>query len=63
MSKTKDKLEMCFSEIENIDGGNRLVREIWLGPKSKILNADLELFLKQNGYSDVAIKRSGTSYR
>ena len=56
-------LNLDFSEIENIDGGNRLVREIWLGPKSKILNADLELFLKQNGYSDVAIKRSGTSYR
>ena len=56
-------LNLDFSEIENIEGGNSLVREIWLGPKSKISNADLELFLKQNGYFDVQIKRSRTSYR
>lgn len=56
-------LKLPFSEMESEDSSERVVKELWLGPKSRISNADIELFLAQNGYSGVKILRSETSYR
>lgn len=47
-----------FSEI-----GAGFVKEIWIGPKSKIVKKDLELLLAQLNYQDVRILFSETSYR
>lgn len=39
------------------------VCEIWLGPKNKVREADLKLFLSRNGYDDVKIGHSKITYR
>lgn len=56
-------LELPFFEMEKEDDSERVVQELWLGPKSRISKADIELFLAQNGYSGVKIHRSETSHR
>lgn len=47
-----------FSEI-----GNDVVKEIWIGPKSKITQKDMKLYLSQHGYQNIEILFSETSYR
>jgi len=50
----------------SFDGFEReFVKEIWLGPKNRISEDDLAVFLKQLGYGDTAdiIHKSETSYR
>lgn len=49
---------LSFDEFESMP-----VTEIWTGPKSKISDADLKLFLTQMGYPSVKIKHSSISYR
>ncbi|TFH89287.1 DUF2971 domain-containing protein [Vibrio ouci] len=39
------------------------VTSITLGPKSKCSEAELELFLKSNGYENVVVRNSSASYR
>jgi len=56
-------LRMPFSELEKENSSENVIKELWLGPKSKITKADLELFLAQNGYFDIKIFCSKTSYR
>ena len=56
-------LGVHFSELEDGDDPEKVVKELWLGPKSKVSKTDLRLFLAQNGYSDVVIHSSNTTYR
>lgn len=49
---------VSFDEFESMP-----VTEIWTGPKSKIMESDLKLYLKQKGYPDVKINQSSISYR
>ncbi len=43
--------------------GDNVVKEIWIGPKSKIVKKDMELFLAQYGYQNIQVLFSETSYR
>lgn len=52
-----------FQELEKEGCSDHFVKELWLGPKSRVSKADLELFLAQNGCYGVIIQRSETSYR
>lgn len=38
------------------------IKEIWTGPKNKIVKEDFDLFLKIHDYDDVEIKHSGITY-
>lgn len=48
----------CFDEFEAMP-----ITEIWTGPKNRITDADLKLYLAQKGYPNVDIKSSMISYR
>lgn len=56
-------LKLPFSELEKKTSSKTVVKELWLGPKSRISKADIELFLAQNGYTGIPICQSKTSYR
>lgn len=47
-----------FSEL-----GENIVKSIWIGPKSRIVTGDMELYLAQHGYKNVEILFSVTSFR
>ncbi len=51
-------IPLKFSEI-----GDEIIKEIWIGPKSKICKGDMELFLAQHNYQNIQILYSNTSYR
>ena len=43
--------------------GEGFVKEVWIGPKSRIAKKDIELYLAKCGYNDVSVQFSQTSYR
>ena len=47
-----------FAELEE-----GFVKEVWIGPKSRIAKKDIELYLAKCGYNDVSVQFSQTSYR
>ena len=59
--------EFDISVASGVQGQENLpcgaIKEIWLGPKCEIDEADLRLLLEHNGLSNVEIKRSAATYR
>ncbi len=51
--------DLCFENC--ISAG--IIKEIVIGPKSKVLETDIRQFLLRNGFDDVLIVTSGASYR
>lgn len=49
---------VCFNDFDSVP-----IKEIWLGPKSRISECDLKLYLADKGYNNVRIARSNISYR
>jgi len=49
---------ICFDDFDCFP-----LKEIWLGPKSRISESDLKLYLATKGYSNVKISVSSISYR
>ena len=54
---------MPFVPLPFSDLGDGFVKEIWVGPKSRIALKDIELYLAKNNYKDVSVQFSRTSYR
>ncbi len=52
-----------YVPLEFKDIGDDVIKEIWIGPKSKIVEKDMELFLAQYDYKNIQIRFSETSYR
>ena len=49
---------VCFDDFDSVP-----IEEIWLGPKSRISEYDLKLYLATKGYNNVRIALSNISYR
>ena len=65
-SKLKESLFLLLekhSAIDNFNEENEPILEIIKGPKNKFIDQEIRIFLANNGFYNVKIKSSKSSYR